>query len=85
MVQHFVINLVLIKNDKVLIEKTGAGNWKLPGGHIEIENGEDPLVACRREAMEEFGCNIQVIAEKSLVDKKFSYPKTSMGHMNMVL
>lgn len=75
MIQHFVVNFVLVKENKVLIEKSNASNWKLPGGHIEIEKDEDPLSACKREAEEELDCDIQIVASKSLIDKKYSYPR----------
>lgn len=35
-----------------------AGKWEFPGG--KIEHGESPVFACKREILEELGCEIAV-------------------------
>lgn len=72
MALHFVINIILVRDSKVLIEKSRAGVWKLPGGHIE--EGEDPVRACKREALEELGCKISIVTPPPLIDPKTAYP-----------
>ncbi len=56
---HYVINFLLIKDNKVLLERESGGYWKLPGGHIR--DSETPIEALNREAKEELGINVKVI------------------------
>lgn len=46
--------------------RRGAGNYALPGGHIEP--GEDPVDAARRETEEEVGVRLQRRAALGLLD-----------------
>ena len=50
----------IVRNGKFIILKRqgshGAGTWSTPGGHVEF--GEDPVDTCKREALEETGCEI---------------------------
>lgn len=53
---------VFVKNeDKVLLQKRcgahGSGTWSLPGGHLEFN--ETIVDGAKREAMEEFGIEIE--------------------------
>jgi len=42
----------------VIVEPTYTDHWNLPGGEIEI--GESPLDACRREVREELGLDLPI-------------------------
>ena len=42
----------------VIVEPTYVDHWNLPGG--ELEPGESPLVACRREVREELGVAVPI-------------------------
>lgn len=63
---HFVINLVIRKDNKILLEKRNdsGSNWKFPGGHVE--SGENIFEACKREALEELGVDIKFFSEELL-------------------
>jgi len=45
-------------NRIVIVEPTYTDHWNLPGGEIEI--GESPLDACRREVREELGLDLPI-------------------------
>ena len=42
----------------VIVEPTYTDHWNLPGG--QIEQGESPLDACRREVREELGLDVPI-------------------------
>jgi len=42
----------------VIVEPTYVDHWNLPGG--ELEPGESPLAACRREVREELGLDVPI-------------------------
>ena len=53
---HFVVNFVVVKEGRILLEDDPKIGWKLPGGHIE--DFEDPIEAVERESLEELKTNI---------------------------
>ena len=60
-------------NGKILLglrkNSHGAGQWSLPGGHMEI--GESFLDVCRREVREETGIEVQGIAQVGFTNDIF--------------
>lgn len=54
--KHFVVNFIVFREGKVLLEKDYKIGWKLPGGHVE-DNEEIPDTV-RREALEELGIEV---------------------------
>ena len=42
----------------VIVEPTYVDHWNLPGGEVEV--GESPLAACRREVHEELGIDLPI-------------------------
>lgn len=67
MLTHFVVNVVIVKDNHVLLEKTKGGFWKLPGGHVEKD--ENPIETLEREVSEELGISIKVLSEKPLFNE----------------
>ena len=63
---HLVVNFIIVKDNKFLLERKDTGKWRLPGGHLEA--GETPLEAVRREAKEELGLSIRVISEAPIIE-----------------
>ncbi len=52
-----VSGLVRDSTGRVLLVRNDRG-WEMPGGQVEV--GEDPLVALRREVKEEASCTVEV-------------------------
>lgn len=56
------VSAIIFKDNKVLLAKRSTkkffGYWDAPGGFLD--NGEDPLIGLKREAMEETGVEIRV-------------------------
>ncbi len=83
---HFIIasGPVIIEDNKVLLNKHGDDNfWKFIGGKIESFDFEDPLNslenACRREAKEEMGVDIEIIRPlKPMMFQKPNDPDTQV-------
>ncbi|WP_404814073.1 NUDIX domain-containing protein [Kitasatospora fiedleri] len=48
----------------LIVQAAGAGTWHLPGGVVQA--GESPLVAARREAWEELGLELDLLADDLL-------------------
>ena len=48
---NYRVGFLIFENNKVLLQKSTAGFWFLPGGRVAF--GETSLEAVRREAMEE--------------------------------
>jgi 8-oxo-dGTP diphosphatase len=57
---HYVVNFVILKEDKILLEYDSKIGWKLPGGHVE-EN-EAPHEAVLREALEELNIKVDFLS-----------------------
>lgn len=64
---HFVVNLLIVKDSKVLLEREPGKHWKFPGGHIEP--GETPIDTLCREAKEELDINIDFIDSNLLFNE----------------
>lgn len=47
----------------------GAGTWSTPGGHVDF--GEDPVDTCKREALEETGCEVTDIEFVTITNDYF--------------
>ena len=60
---------IVIRNDgKIAIfNKSNKNEYKLPGGGID--GSEDPEVAFKREALEETGCEIEIIGELGTIEE----------------
>lgn len=57
---------IIINSDKIAVfNKSLKNEYKLPGGGID--EGEDPKIAFKREAMEETGCEIEIIDELGII------------------
>lgn len=65
-IHHFVVNLVIRKDNRILLEKRNdsGSNWKFPGGHVNDD--ENILDACKREALEELGVNIKFFTDETI-------------------
>lgn len=65
MITHFVVNCILIKNNKVLLEISPNDTyWKLPGGHID--SNETLIEAIERECREEMGITINMLSQSNV-------------------
>ncbi len=49
---------VIVKGDRVLLLRTSAGNWDLPGGRLEPN--EDVETSLKRELLEELGIYLPI-------------------------
>lgn len=60
---------IVIRDDGkiALFNKSNKNEYKLPGGGIE--NDEDPELAFKREALEETGCEIEIIEELGITEE----------------
>ena len=50
--------LVTDDRDRVLMILSPRGDWEFPGG--QVEEGEDPIAALKREVLEETGVTVEV-------------------------
>ncbi len=67
----FTIGVYIVyKNKVLLIDHKALKMWLPVGGHIELD--EDPDQAVIREAKEESGLDIEIIAEKGLIENKLT-------------
>ncbi|MFF4338509.1 NUDIX domain-containing protein [Kitasatospora sp. NPDC001540] len=48
----------------LIVQAAGVGTWRLPGGVVEV--GESPLDTVRREAREELGLKLDLLADDLL-------------------
>jgi 8-oxo-dGTP diphosphatase len=83
MINHLVINVLILKNEKVLLESVRDGGWKLPGGHVD--DGESPIDTARREMREELGIEIDFVNIDQLfpddeIGKCLPVPIASFSH-----
>jgi 8-oxo-dGTP diphosphatase len=53
-----VTGLVRDEAGRILLVRTAARGWEMPGG--QVEEGEDLVAALRREIEEESGCRVKV-------------------------
>lgn len=69
----FTIGVYIVHKNKVLLVDHKALKMWLPiGGHIELD--EDPDQAALREAKEESGLDIEIVAEKGEVENQIVKP-----------
>jgi 8-oxo-dGTP diphosphatase len=65
--------VLIIVNDKILlgkrVSKHGKGTWQIPGGNVEF--GEIPEVAAKREMFEETGLKALTIEKGPWIDTHF--------------
>ena len=67
--KHFTSTGFLVRDGKVLLVNHRKLRMWLPfGGHIEP--GEDPVEALHREAREETGFEIEIVAERPEIDQR---------------
>jgi len=69
--RHAVVNLIIIKDDRVLLGKRSekiieGGKWGLPGGFVD--RGETLKEAVEREAFEETGYRVTNITFFAVID-----------------
>ena len=55
-VKKVTVRAVIVKDGRLLLQRDGAGVYKLPGGGVEV--GEDYIDTLRREVLEEVGRDI---------------------------
>lgn len=68
-----------------LLHVTKKNYYKLPGGGVE--DGEDKIIALKRECQEEIGCDVEVVSEiGSIVEyrKMFTLKQTSYCYLAKV-
>lgn len=64
----FVVAAYIVYNNKVLLVRHPRYNMWIPmGGHIELD--EDPEEALLREIKEETGLEVQILADKPVIDQ----------------
>jgi len=56
------VRAIIFKGDKLLLIKTNLGDYKLPGGGMNV--GETPEEALKREVWEETGYTISIVKNK---------------------
>lgn len=67
----FTVVIYIVKNNEVLlINHKKLKKWLPLGGHIELD--EDPEEAAIREAKEESGFDIEIVAEKPEIKDEFN-------------
>ena len=78
-----VVKAVIYSDDKLLLIKRSdytakhAGEWDLPGGHIEVDEPKEE--ALRREVKEETGLEISDVRPLRTVEKTTFYRAQSKG------
>ena len=80
---HIVVNFLLRRDNKFLLERVKGGQPKIPGGHVEP--GESPLDAVRRETLEEYGVEVVFPDHEKLfpdddIAKSLPLPIASYAH-----
>lgn len=62
---HLVVNMAIVRDGAVLLERTDEGSfWKFPGGHVEED--ENPVDTVRREAREELNVSLDFVMPEKL-------------------
>jgi 8-oxo-dGTP pyrophosphatase MutT (NUDIX family) len=59
---------VLARGERVLLVRTRAGRWQLPGGRLE--RGEKPRDAVLREVREETGLRVRLLGVTGVYDRE---------------
>ena len=63
--RHFTTSVYILDSGKVLLlPHIKLGKWLPPGGHIEAD--ETPVMAAKREVMEETGLEIELIPQENI-------------------
>jgi len=71
--------IVVNMEGKILLVQQKGGNWVFPKGGINAE--EDPLVATRREILEETGIEEKDLAQVDDFEEKYERPDTDKAHV----
>lgn len=59
-----VKSLILDEQNRFLLAKEPDGKWDIPGGGLEF--GENPIIALRREILEELGLVLTILETKPM-------------------
>ncbi len=70
LIDFTVVIYVVFENKVLLINHKQLKKWLPLGGHIELD--EDPEEAAMREAKEESGLNVEIVAEKPKIEDEFN-------------
>ncbi|MBS0616375.1 MAG: NUDIX domain-containing protein [Verrucomicrobia bacterium] len=63
--RHFTTSVYILDSGKVLLlPHPKLGKWLPPGGHIEAD--ETPVMAAKREVLEETGLAVEIIPQENL-------------------
>lgn len=55
------VRCFVVQNNKICIIHIDKGNYyRLPGGGLDPDDGGSHEIACRRESIEETGCDIEL-------------------------
>jgi 8-oxo-dGTP pyrophosphatase MutT (NUDIX family) len=70
LIDFTVVVYIVLQNKVLLVNHKKLKKWLPLGGHIELD--EDPEEAAIREAKEESGFDIEIIADKPKIKDKFN-------------
>lgn len=73
---------VIIEDGKILLVRPNSSLrdfWVLPGGKVDIQNMEDPEDTCIREAKEELGIDIELVAPMRTLLMKRAQDETKLA------
>ncbi len=70
LIDFTVVIYIVSKNKVLLVNHKQLKKWLPLGGHIELD--EDPEEAAIREAKEESGLDIEIVAEKPEIEDEFN-------------
>jgi 8-oxo-dGTP pyrophosphatase MutT (NUDIX family) len=70
LIDYTVVVYIVFKNKVLLVNHKQLKKWLPLGGHIELD--EDPEEAAVREAKEESGFDIEIVAEKPEIEDEFN-------------